>query len=82
MSNSENKQEFIFLLSRCLEANGCSTIHAEGDADVLIVTTAVKCAENRDVALIGEDTDLLVPLCYHANLKATGYISNQNPSKD
>ena len=50
LSNSENKQEFIFMLSRCLEANGCNTIHAEGDADVLIVTTAVKCAENREVA--------------------------------
>ena len=69
LSNYENKQEFIFMLGRCLLANGCSTIHAEGDSDVLIVATAVKCAENREVALIGEYTDLLVLLCYHANLE-------------
>ena len=30
---------------------------------------AVKCAENREAALISEDTDLLVLLCYHANLE-------------
>ena len=29
----------------------------------------MKCAENREVALIGEYTDFLVLLCYHANLE-------------
>ena len=56
------------MLRHCLE-NKCSTIHDKGDADVLIVQTAVKCAENREVALIGEDTELLVLLCYHANFE-------------
>ena len=81
LANSENKQDFIFMLSRCLEENGCNTIHAEADADVLIVQTAVKCAENRDVALIGEDTDLLVLLCYHANLQNNRIFFKSEPKQ-
>ena len=81
MSNSDNKQDFIFMLSRCLEENERNTIHAKGDADVLIVMTAVKCAENREVSLIDEDTDLLVLLCYYAILENNNF-SNQSPSKD
>ena len=64
------------MLSRCLEANG-----AEGDTDVLIVTTAVKCAENREVALLGEDTDLLVLLCYHANLENNRIYFKSEPKQ-
>ena len=41
------------MLSRCLEENERNIINAKGDADVFIVKTAVKCAENREVALIG-----------------------------
>ena len=83
MSNSDNKQDFIFMLSRCLEENERNTINAKCDADVLIVKTAVKCAENREEALIGEDTDLLVLLCYHANLENIRiFFSNQSPSKN
>ena len=44
---------------------------------------AVKCAENREAALISEDTDLLVLLCYHANLENNRiFFSNQSQSKD
>ena len=69
MANSDNKQDFICMLSPCLKENKCNTINAKGDADVLIVKTAVKCAENREEAFISEDIDLLVLLCYHANLE-------------
>ena len=69
MSNPDNKQYFVFMLSRCLEENERNTINAKSDTDVLIVMTAVKCAENREVALIAKDTDLLMLLCYHANLE-------------
>ena len=81
LSNSDNKQDFIFMLSRCLEENGCNTIHAKGDADVLIVMTAVKCAENREAALIGEDTVLLVLLCYHANLQTNRIFVKSEPKQ-
>ena len=55
LSNPDNKLDFIFALSRCLEENELNTINAKGDADVIIVKRAVKCAENREVALIGGD---------------------------
>ncbi len=49
LSNKKNKQSFIMLLSKSLitllskslEQNGCRTIHARDDADVLIVQTAI-----------------------------------------
>ena len=49
--------------------------HAMGDAHTLIVMTAVKYAEFVDTVLVGEDTDLLVLLCYQAkNLPKTIYF--------
>ena len=41
--------------------------HSIGDADLLIVRTAVQCAES---ILVGEDTDLLVFLCYYVDQSA------------
>ena len=81
LSNSENKQELIFMLSRFLEANGCKTVHAPSDADVLIVKTAVECAENREVVVIGEDTDLLVLLCYHTSLEVNKIFFKSEPKQ-
>lgn len=40
---------------------------AGGDADVLMVKTAVACSDEQDTILIGDDTDLFVLLCFHAN---------------
>ncbi|CAG2231230.1 KRAB [Mytilus edulis] len=69
LSNIENKQQFINLLSSKLSEKGCKSFHAPGDADTLIVQTAVSCAANggQDVVLVGEDTDLVL-LCYHADM--------------
>ena len=61
----KNKQRFTSLLSERLEQAGCETHHAKGDADVLIVQTAVQCAVSGQTILVGDDTDLLVLLCYH-----------------
>ena len=46
----------------------CKVYHAPGDADVLIVQKVVESATIMDTTLVGEDTDLLILLCYHANL--------------
>ena len=43
-------------------------MHAPGDADVLIVQKTVDSALHMDTLLVGEDTDLLILLCYQANL--------------
>ena len=68
LSNKENKQRFISLLSHHLEHQGCHIEHARGDADLLVVQTAIAVAEGtaKPTFLVGEDTDLLVLLCFHA----------------
>ena len=39
LANVVNKQQFIYLLSEKLQQAGCTTVHATGDADLLIVQT-------------------------------------------
>ena len=39
---------------------------ATADADTMIIRTAVELAQHTNVVVIGEDTDLLVLLCFHA----------------
>ena len=79
LSNAKNKQLFIMLLSQFLENIGCETHHAPGDADVLIVKTAVESARTRSTVLVGDDTDLLVLLCYHTTPDTSFNIySSQN----
>lgn len=66
LANTSNKQRFINMLSERLQANEIKTIHATGDADVLIVLTAAESALTKPTVVIGEDTDLLVLLCHYA----------------
>jgi len=65
LSNKNNKQAFIYLLSESLEVKSCKILHATGDADTLIVRTALKTSTDSTTFVIGEDTDLLVLLCHH-----------------
>ena len=69
LKNKENKHQFLQMLSRNLQTIGCKTIHARADADTLIVETAINSARTMDTVLIGDDTDLLILLCYHADMK-------------
>ncbi|CAC5377686.1 unnamed protein product [Mytilus coruscus] len=41
-------------------------IHAEDDADLKIVLTAIEKSEQHTTTVNGEDTDLLILLCYHS----------------
>lgn len=54
------------MLAEKLEHAGCDVHHAGGDADLLIVQTAIASAARQDTVLIADDTDLLVLLLYHA----------------
>ncbi|KAK6191116.1 hypothetical protein SNE40_002860 [Patella caerulea] len=65
LSNKDNKQQFVNMLGDCLKSDGNHVRHASGDADVLIVPTAIESAQHHDTVLIGEDTDLLVLLFHH-----------------
>ena len=67
LANSQNKQQFINMLGSFLEKT-CEVYHAVGDADLLIVQKAVESSTLVDTVLVGDDTDLLVLLCYHSSL--------------
>ena len=70
LSKCENKQRFINMLISKLQEHGVKTLHAESDADLLIVQTAVDSAANSPTIVVGEDTDLFVLLCLHADVKS------------
>ena len=70
LSNYENKQRFIDMLSSKLQEHGVEIFHTESDADLLIVQTAVDSAANSATTGVGEDTDLLALLCLHADVKS------------
>ena len=67
LANPVNKQRFILMLSDMPQSQGHKTVHSDGDADGLIVQTAVRCAESHPTIVVGEDTDLLILLCHHAS---------------
>ena len=58
------------MLSSKLQAHGVKTLHAESDADLLILQTAVDSATNSATTVVGEDTDLLLLLRLHAEVKS------------
>lgn len=69
LANETNKQRFIYELSNALQDGGVETHLADGDADCLIVRTALRKAEEEPTAVIGQDTDLLVLLLFHIKPK-------------
>ena len=74
LANVISKQQFIYLLSEKFQQAECTTVHATGDADLLIVQTAAECAKNGTIIVIGEETDLLVLLCMHADISQSDII--------
>lgn len=82
LSNRQNKQRFIFMLSEELQKNNCETYHASGDADLLIVQKTVQSANVTNTVLVGDDTDLLVLLCYYASLEAHDLFFCPEPKKN
>ena len=56
------------MLSRYLQQANCQVYHSTADADLLIVDKAVGSSRTMDTVLDGDDTDLLILLCYHAEL--------------
>ena len=63
LSNENNKNQFILLLSKHLEADGNI---ADGDADTMIVTCVLQYAgQESEVNVVADDTDVLVLLMYH-----------------
>ena len=70
LSNDSNKQNFILMLAEKFSLCGFFVHHAHADVDLLIVRTALECAQSRSTVVIGDDTDLLILLCYHNDLQS------------
>ncbi len=82
LSRDSNKQGLINLISDELKKWNCHVINAPGDADVDIVKAAVEASCHHSTTLIGEDTDLLVLLLYHARADSKElYFRSDNQSK-
>ncbi|KAJ8018287.1 hypothetical protein HOLleu_43796 [Holothuria leucospilota] len=67
LANKDNKQRFINMIGQRMDDRGFDVTHADDDADLMIVKRAVECANDGSTVVVGEDTDLLVLLCYHAS---------------
>ena len=67
-----NERNFINLLAVNLQASGCTVIHAEEDADRLIVETAVESPFNHPTIVIADDTDVLILLIHYVPTSSQG----------
>lgn len=67
LSNSKNKQRFINILGSYFQERGHSVVHAEGDADTLIVKEALNISQEKPVTVVADDTDILILLLYHSS---------------
>ena len=78
LANTVNKQQFIKMLGVQL-LKGCIVYYASGDADRLIVKKVVDSTTKKDTVFVGDDTDLLVLLCYHASQNSHNifFVRNQ-----
>jgi hypothetical protein len=86
LSNDQNKNQIIQLLVLRLEENDFKCFQSNGDADIDIVSTANNLAssESRSVAVIADDTDILVLLLYHVkpSMARTFFVSEAKKDKD
>ena len=78
LANKSKKQSFINMLIRYLQQANCQVYHSTADADALIVNKAVHSSRTMDTVLGGDDTDLFILLCYHAEVDVLNLFSNQN----
>ena len=67
LTSLDNKQRFLEMLVIKMNEAKLQAIQSSGDADVLIVQTAIQSAVTRPTVVIGEDTDLLNLLLHHIN---------------
>ena len=66
LQNKHNKGQLIHLLMNRLSAAGIKTSQSEGDADTLIVKTALVAANRqKPTVVVSADTDILMLLLYH-----------------
>ena len=82
LANGRNQQRLINLLGNCLDKKKCNVYHAPRNADLLIVQKAVESSTVMDTVMVGNDTNLIVSLCYHASLNSHSILFQQEPKKN
>lgn len=67
LTNSKNKSRFISMISTFFQEANIAVEQAPGDADLLIIQTALNICQKKhaQVSIVGEDIDLLVLLLHH-----------------
>lgn len=68
--------------SEALQKKNCETHHASGDVDLLIVLKAIQSATTTNTVLVGDDTDILVLLCYHASMESHDLFFCPEPKRN
>ena len=67
------------MLGSKLEIAGCTILYAKGDADTMIVKAVVECSLQINTIVVGDDTDLLVLLCYHCEFSSQDVFFQPEP---
>jgi len=79
ISGNRVRQQPFSMLSKIFVIAGSTTIHVEGDADAMIIDAAIKSAKSINTVLVGDDTDLLVLLCHHADVNSNDIFFRPEP---
>lgn len=79
LANKSNKESSIDMRNRYLQQANCQVYHSTADADLLIVNKVVESSRTMDTMLKVDNSDLLILLCYHAELDVFNrFFSNLN----
>ena len=81
VNRKQTKQTFINVLDDKVLEDGCTVHHAQADADLLIVQTAIEYTVSMKTTIIGDDTDLLVLLCYYLDTNSHYVFLSPQPKK-
>ena len=65
LSNVNNKQKFVNLLSSSLRSAGHNVTNCDEDADLQIVYTALDKVANSNTVVVADDTDILILLLHY-----------------
>ena len=77
LSNASNKVQLIKLVCNHFEANGMKVTICPADADLPIVTETLASAKDHPTILVGDDSDLLVLLCYYSCKNKDVYFKSE-----
>ena len=65
LGNEGNKRDFIKMLANTLRQSGFEVVESCGDADVVIVSTAIRYCSTIRTVVVADDTDVLIMLVHH-----------------